>query len=88
MVTGRVVRYAGTMRYHDGGVLSAEGRARREKLRLQAAQMFEQDIDTVHVAQQLRVSTKVGVPMAAALLGGRPGGVGVQGPWRLRVPTG
>jgi hypothetical protein len=34
------------------------GRARREKLRLQAAQMFEQDVDPVQVAQLLRVSTK------------------------------
>jgi transposase len=46
------------MRYPDGGGLSAQGRARREKLRLQAAQMFEQDIDPVQVARQLRVSTK------------------------------
>ena len=46
------------MRYPDGGGLSAEGRARREKLRLQAAQMFEQDVDPVQVARLLRVSTK------------------------------
>jgi putative transposase len=46
------------MRYPDGGGLSAQGRARREKLRLQAAQMFEQDIDPVQAARQLRVSTK------------------------------
>ncbi len=46
------------MRYPDGGGLSAQGRARREKLRLQAAQMFEQDIDPVRVARLLRVSTK------------------------------
>jgi hypothetical protein len=46
------------MRYPDGGGLTAEGRARREKLRLQAAQMFEQDIDPVHIARLLRVSTK------------------------------
>ncbi len=46
------------MRYPDGGGLSTQGRARREKLRLQAAQMFEQDIDPVQVAKCLRVSTK------------------------------
>ncbi len=46
------------MRYPDGGGLSAEGRARREKLRLQAAEMFEQDVDPVQVARLLRVSTK------------------------------
>jgi transposase len=46
------------MRYPDGGGLSAEGRARREKLRLAAAQMFEQGITPVMVARWLRVSTK------------------------------
>lgn len=50
--------YAGMLRYPDGRALSAQGRARREKLRLQAAQMFEQDIDPVQVARRLRVSTK------------------------------
>lgn len=38
--------------------MSAEGRARREKLRWQAAQMFEQGIKPLQVACQLRVSTK------------------------------
>jgi len=46
------------MRYPDGGGLTAAGRARREKVRLQAAAMFEQDMDPVRVACQLRVSTK------------------------------
>ena len=46
------------MRYPDGGGLSAEGRARREKLRLQAAQMFGQGMKPVQVARSLRVSTK------------------------------
>lgn len=46
------------MRYPDGGGLSAEGRARREKVRLQAARMFEQDMDPVQIARLLRVSAK------------------------------
>jgi transposase len=46
------------MRYPDGGGLTTEGRARREKVRLQAAQMFEQGMDAEQVAQCLRVSTK------------------------------
>jgi len=46
------------MRYPDGGGLTAEGRARREKVRLQAAQMFEQGMDLEQVAKCLRVSTK------------------------------
>ena len=46
------------MRYPDGGGLSAAERAQREKVRLQAAGMFEQDADPVQVACRLRVSTK------------------------------
>jgi transposase len=50
--------YAGIMRYPDGGGLTAAGRVRRESVRLQAAQMYEQDVSPVQVAHQLRVSTK------------------------------
>ena len=46
------------MRYPDGGGLTAAGRARRERVRLQAAQMYEQDVSAVQVAHRLRVSTK------------------------------
>jgi putative transposase len=46
------------MRYPDGGGLSAAGRTRREKVRQQAAQLFEHDMRPVQVAHQLRVSTK------------------------------
>ena len=35
-----------------------EGRSRREQVRLQAAEMFEQDADARQVASSLRVSTK------------------------------
>jgi transposase len=46
------------MRYPDGGGLTGEGRSRRERVRLQAAQMFEQGMEAVKVAGLLRVSTK------------------------------
>ena len=46
------------MRYADGGGLTAEGRARRERVRLEAAEMFAQDADPAQVARELRVSTK------------------------------
>jgi hypothetical protein len=46
------------MRYPDGGGLTAAGRARREKVRPSTAAMFEQHMDPVQVACQLRVSTK------------------------------
>ncbi len=52
------VAYAGRMRYPDGGGLTAEGRARRARVRLQAAQMFGQDMDPAQIAGLLRVSTK------------------------------
>jgi hypothetical protein len=37
----RVVRYAGCMRYPDGGGLDAAERARREQVRLAAAELVE-----------------------------------------------
>jgi transposase len=46
------------MRYADGGGLTIEGRSRREQVRLQAAEMFEQDTDAKEIASSLRVSTK------------------------------
>lgn len=46
------------MRYADGGGLTAEGRARRESVRLRAAEMFAKDEDPVEIARSLRVSTK------------------------------
>ena len=46
------------MRYPDSGGLSAQGRARRERVRLQAADMFEQKLSAVEIAARLRVSTK------------------------------
>ncbi|KQC40309.1 winged helix-turn-helix domain-containing protein [Frankia sp. ACN1ag] len=46
------------MRYADGGGLTAPGRARREAVRLQAADLFAHGVDPVEVAGRLRVSTK------------------------------
>src|SRR5215472_10072915 len=48
----------GCMRYPDGGGLTAAGRARRERVRLEAARMYEQDVGAVQVAHELRVSAK------------------------------
>jgi putative transposase len=44
------------MRYPDGGGLSAEGRAKREAVRLQAAELFEQGLSSPEVAGRLRVT--------------------------------
>jgi putative transposase len=46
------------MRYPDGGGLTAAGRARRERVRLAAAAMLEQDMKPAQIAHELRVSTK------------------------------
>src|SRR5580704_8809474 len=73
------------MRYADGGGLTAEGRARRDNVRLQAARLFEQDVDARRIAKILRVSTKSvyqrrpawGAAGDAALASRGPGGRGV-----------
>ena len=46
------------MRYADGGGLTAQGRARREDVRLQAARLFGQGVDADQIATTLRVSAK------------------------------
>ena len=46
------------MRYPDGGGLTARGRSRREQVRLEAAELFAQDVDARQIARSLRVSTK------------------------------
>ncbi|MDQ2583891.1 winged helix-turn-helix domain-containing protein [Saccharothrix yanglingensis] len=45
------------MRYADGGGLSERGRAKREQVRLQAAEWFAQDVAAAEIARRLRVST-------------------------------
>ncbi|MBT2472812.1 winged helix-turn-helix domain-containing protein [Streptomyces sp. ISL-66] len=46
------------MRYADGGGLSAVGRAKREVVRFEAAEMFGQGVRPPEVARRLRVSRK------------------------------
>ena len=50
------MRYAGVMRYADGGGLTAEQRARREKVRLEAAELIEAGASDREVAKRFRVS--------------------------------
>ena len=63
------------MRYADGGGLTAEGRARREDVRLQAARLFEQDMDVGRIARILRVVRN------RCTSGGGPGGRAATRPW-------
>ena len=57
--------YCGGMRYPDGGGLYAAGRARREKLRLQAAEWFAVEVTPPEVARRLRVSWNLAFAVAA-----------------------
>jgi transposase len=68
------------MRYPDSGGLSAEGRARREVVRLQAAQMFEQGAGPVQVAGQLRVSAKSAYQWRRRWLAGGQAALASRGP--------
>src|SRR6185437_6940432 len=56
LVVGCGSRYAGVMRYPDGGGLTAEQRARREKVRLEAAELIEARVGNREIARRLRVS--------------------------------
>src|SRR5512146_2510269 len=70
------------MRYPEGGGLSATGRARREKVRLQAAEWFAEGVAPPEVARRLRVSCNSAYVWRrrwraggkAALASGGPGG--------------
>jgi transposase len=46
------------MRYPAGGGMNAAARVRREKVRIQAATMFEESRPTAQIASELRVSEK------------------------------
>jgi transposase len=56
LVRRRAARYAGGMRYPDGGGLDAAERARRERVRLAAAEMIEAGASDREVAKRFRVS--------------------------------
>ena len=56
LVTAAMSRYAGVMRYPDGGGLTAAERARREQVRLAAAELIEAGASDREVAKRFRVS--------------------------------
>jgi transposase len=55
-VAAAVLRYARSMRYPDGGGLDAAERARRERLRLEAAELIEAGASDLEIAKRFRVS--------------------------------
>jgi hypothetical protein len=56
LVMAGAARYAGTMKYPDGGGLTAAERARRERVRLAAAELIEAGASDREVARRFRVS--------------------------------
>src|SRR5947209_5095114 len=52
----RYARYAGFMRYAQGGGLTAEERGRREQVRLAAAEWIEEGATDQEVAERFRVT--------------------------------
>ena len=67
------MRYAGAVRYPDGGGLTAEERARREQVRLAAAEWIEEGASDREVAARLRVTRMSANRWRRALAaGGRP----------------
>src|SRR5881398_3516594 len=87
LVTAAARCYAGVMRYPDGGGLTAAERARREQVRLAAADLIESGAGDREVARRFRVSRMsanrwrraLAAGGRAALLSKGPGG----GPCKL-----
>ncbi len=67
------------MRYAQGGGLTAEGRRRREQVRLEAAKRFEQRVPAAVIAAELRVSERSVRRWRQAWLAGGPAGLASRG---------
>src|SRR4051794_40033170 len=76
------------MRYAQGGGLTAEERARRERVRLEAGEWIEEGATDREVAARFRVTRMSANRWRRTLTaGGRPGGAGVEGPGWGAVPA-
>jgi transposase len=67
------------MRYAQGGGLTAEGRERREQVRMQAVKMFEQQAPTAEIAAELRVTGQSVRRWRRAWRAGGPPGLASKG---------
>jgi len=83
-VTGLVIAgarcYAGVMRYPDGGGLTAAERARREQVRLSAADLMEGGASDREVARRFRVSRMSANRWRRALAAGGRAALASKGP--------
>ncbi|MWA07739.1 hypothetical protein E5671_00605 [Streptomyces sp. BA2] len=71
-------------RYPDGGGLTAEQRAYRERVRFEAAEMFESGMEPPVVARWLRVSRKSAYAWYALWWECGPDALRSKGPCALR----
>jgi len=67
------------MRYAQGGGSTAEGRERRERVRLRAVAMFEKQLPAAEIAAELRVTPRSVCRWRQAWLAGGPAGVASRG---------
>ncbi|GAQ59637.1 hypothetical protein a10_09543 [Streptomyces acidiscabies] len=86
----RGLRYAGGMRYSDGGGLTAEERARREQVRLAAADLIEAGAGDGEVARRFRVTRMSANRWRRALAAGGRQALVSKGPGgaRCKLDTG
>src|SRR3954469_1534644 len=83
----RGARYAIAMRYAQGGGLTVEECARREQVRLEAAEWIEEGATDREGGRALPGDPDVGHPVAARVGRRRPPGAGVEGPGRGALPA-
>jgi hypothetical protein len=80
----RILRYAGVMRYPDGGGLAAGERARRKRVRLAAAELIEAGASDREVARRFRVMRMSASWWRRALAAGGRAALSSKGPGGAR----
>src|SRR3989440_8854245 len=80
----RCVRYAGGMRYAEGGGLTAAERARREQVRMAAADLIEAGASDREVARRFRVTRVSANRWRRALTSGGRQALASRGPGGAR----